>query len=203
MSASSWSNTLKGARVWVASFLLLALGVAWWVQPTDVSIPKPLGHIRIALPDTASTRYITPCRTSFRIPNYTKIELREVPDGEEGCWYNLSFPRLQARVHCTEVPVGNQLPNLIDDAQSLVFGHEMAAAGIRRQELNLPQKAGMMYVLEGPVAAPIQFFVTDSTDHFLRGSLYFNHAPNPDSTAPVLERMEADIRRIMETLTWS
>ena len=26
---------------------------------------------------------------------------------------------------------------------------------------------------------------------------------NPDSTAPVLERMEADIRRIMESLEWS
>ena len=61
----------------------------------------------------------------------------------------------------------------------------------------------MIYVLEGPVAAPIQFFVTDSTSNFMRGSLYFNHAPNPDSTAPVLERMEADIRRIMESLEWS
>ena len=37
----------------------------------------------------------------------------------------------------------------------------------------------------------------------MRGSLYFNHRPNPDSTAPVLERMEADVRRIMETLIWS
>ena len=50
---------------------------------------------------------------------------------------------------------------------------------------------------------PFQFFVTDSTTHFMRGSLYFNHAPNPDSVAPVLDRMEADVRRIMETIEWS
>ena len=44
--------------------------------------------------------------------------------------------------------------------------------------------------------------MTDSTEHFMRGSLYFNHAPNPDSTAPVLARMEADVRRIMESVRW-
>ena len=134
MSASSWSNTLKSARVWVASLLLLALGVAWWVQPTDVSIPKPLGYIRIALPDTASTRYITPCRTSFRIPNYTKIELREDPNGEQG-WYNLSFPRLKARIHCTDT-VGDQLQTLLTTHNhwSLVMKWPQL---IRRQALNL------------------------------------------------------------------
>ena len=89
------------------------------------------------------------------------------------------------------------------DAEDLVFGHEVAALGIRRQALDVKGKSGVLYVLEGPVAAPLQFFVTDSVSHFMRGSLYFNHAPNPDSTAPVLERMEADVRRIMETLVWS
>ena len=84
-----------------------------------------------------------------------------------------------------------------------MFGHEVAASGIRRQALDVPGKSGMLYMLEGPVATPLQFFVTDSTTHFMRGSLYFNHAPNPDSVAPVLDRMEADVRRIMETLVWS
>ena len=35
--------------------------------------------------------------------------------------------------------------------------------------------------------------MTDSSDHFIRGSLYFNHAPNPDSTAPVVAKMMGDI----------
>ena len=53
------------------------------------------------------------------------------------------------------------------------------------------------------MATPLQFYITDSTQHFMRGSLYFNHRPNPDSTAPVLDRMEADVRKLMETLRWS
>ena len=74
-----------------------------------------------------------------------------------GCWYNLVFPRFNARVHCTERPVGNALPKLIQDAQSLVFGHEVAAAGIRRHALDLPRKSGMIYVLEDLSPRPSSF----------------------------------------------
>lgn len=196
---TSWQST----GIWLLAIVGVFAGVAWWIQPEAVPVPKPEGQVRLTLPDTTSASYTSPCNTSYRVPTQVKVEVRSTPPDEEGCWYNLVFPRFKARVHCTEKPVNNGLPELIQDAQSLVFGHEVAAAGIRRHALDLPEKSGMIFVLEGPVAAPIQFFVTDSTSHFMRGSLYFNHAPNPDSTAPVLERMEADIRRIMESLSWS
>ena len=60
----------------------------------------------------------------------------------------------------------------------------------------------MLYAVEGPVATPLQFFVTDSVDHFMRGSLYFSHKPNPDSVAPVLQRLETDVRIMMESMQW-
>ena len=188
---------------WLVGLAVLAGAVGWWIQPDELGVPKPVGHIRITLPDTASTRYTSPCETSFRVPNHSKIERQATRPEEVGCWYNVSFPRFNARLHCTEMPVDGRLPALMSDAQSLVFGHEVAASGIRRHALDLPGKSGMLYMLDGPVATPLQFFVTDSTTHFMRGSLYFNHAPNPDSVAPVLDRMEADVRRIMETLVWS
>lgn len=188
--------------VWIAALVLLAFGVYVWTTPSPPPIPKPLGQVRITLPDTASTPYLSPCGTRYRLPNHAKVELKAAPKDEQGCWYNLAFPRFQAKVHCTEIPVNGRLPELLADAQDLVFGHEVAASGIRRHALDVSGKSGMLYVLEGPVAAPLQFFVTDSAEHFLRGSLYFSHRPNPDSTAPVLQRMEADIRRLMETLTW-
>jgi len=187
---------------WLAGLAVLLCGVYVWTRPEPLPVPKPLGHVRITLPDTASTPYVSPCGTAYRLPNHAKVELRTTPQGEAGCWYNLAFPRFNAKVHCTEVPVGGRLPELMHDAQDLVFGHEVAATGIRRYALNEEGKSGMLYVLEGPVAAPLQFFVTDSLEHFMRGSLYFAHQPNPDSTAPVLERMEADMRRVMETLSW-
>lgn len=189
-------------RIWpwlVAMVAVVATGF-WWVKPEDAEVPRPFGHLRIALPDTATSPYTTPCGSQFRIPNHAKVELRNLTE-EEGCWFNLSFPRFNAKLHCTEVPV-TDLGSLLQDAQSLVFGHEVAATGIRRQALDLPSTSGMLYALEGPVATPLQFFVTDSVDHFMRGSLYFSHKPNPDSVAPVLRRLEDDVRVMMETMQW-
>tara|TARA_B110000003_G_scaffold113375_1_gene116003 strand:+ start:12123 stop:12737 length:615 start_codon:yes stop_codon:yes gene_type:complete len=188
---------------WVAGIVALLVAVGWWVQPEKAIVPKPLGQVRLTLPDTATATYTSSCGTSFRLPRHAKVELRNTPAQEQGCWYNLAFPRFQARIHCTERAVGTDLNQLMKDAQSLVFGHESAATGIRRQSFELPGKFGMIFLLEGPVATPMQFYITDSTQHFMRGSLYFNHRPNPDSTAPVLDRMEADVRKLMETLKWS
>ena len=115
--------------------IVIAAGL-WWIKPEDVGVPRPFGHIRIALPDTATSSYTTPCGGQFRIPNHAKVELRNLPE-EDGCWFNVSFPRFNAKLHCTEVPV-TDLGSLLQDAQSLVFGHEVAATGIRRQALDLP-----------------------------------------------------------------
>jgi gliding motility-associated lipoprotein GldD len=67
-----------------------------------------------------------------------------------------------------------------------------------------PQRGiyGILYELKGNVASPMQFFVTDSTHHFLRGSLYFRTEPNKDSLAPVINFAQKDIRHIIETLNW-
>ena len=76
---------------------VVALGL-WWVKPEDAGVPRPFGHLRIALPDTATSPYTTPCGSQFRIPNHAKVELRNLPE-EEGCWFNLSFPRFNAKLH--------------------------------------------------------------------------------------------------------
>jgi gliding motility-associated lipoprotein GldD len=51
-------------------------------------------------------------------------------------------------------------------------------------------------------ASPYQFYLTDSTRHFLRGSLYFDAIPNNDSLAPVIEYVKTDIQHLFETITW-
>ncbi|MDA0946639.1 MAG: gliding motility lipoprotein GldD [Bacteroidetes bacterium] len=208
MNVSAPSSTHGSRRLlarpwtWGLGALLLVAGAAWWVQPESMPVPRPKGQVRITLPDTATSSTVSPCGASFRMPSWGGLVERTPPTGEAGCWYDLFFPSIRATLHCTEVPVQGQLQELVDDAHELVYGHEVAAAGLHRSSLSEDGKLGILYVLEGPVAAPIQFFVTDSTEHFLRGSLYFNHRPNPDSTAPVLARMEWEVQRLMETVDW-
>jgi gliding motility-associated lipoprotein GldD len=62
---------------------------------------------------------------------------------------------------------------------------------------------GVLYEIKGAEAAStLQFYVTDSLSHFLRGALYFNVSPNNDSLAPVIDFIEEDIRHMIGTLNW-
>ena len=36
----------------------------------------------------------------------------------------------------------------------------------------------MVYTFQGSTATPMQFYLTDSLNHFVRGALYFNSAQN-------------------------
>ena len=149
-------------KIWpwlVAMAIVVAAGL-WWIKPEHVGVPRPFGHIRIALPDTATSSYTTPCGGQFRIPNHAKVELRNLPE-ENGCWFNVSFPRFNAKLHCTEVPV-TDLGSLLNDAQSwclaMRWPHRHPTSG-----LGPPFKSGMLYALEDRWP-PLQFFVTDSVD---------------------------------------
>ena len=93
-------------------------------QAEDAGVPRPFGHLRIALPDTATSPYTT---LAGPIPHpQPRQGGAEESAGRRGCWFNVSFPRFNAKLHCTEVPV-TDLGALLQDAQSLVFGHEVAA----------------------------------------------------------------------------
>jgi gliding motility-associated lipoprotein GldD len=62
--------------------------------------------------------------------------------------------------------------------------------------------SGFIFNLEGPVATPFQFFMSDSTEHFLRGALYFNTQIRPDSLAPLYEFVKQDISHMINTFAW-
>ena len=61
---------------------------------------------------------------------------------------------------------------------------------------------GMMYEVEGNAASNAQFYVTDSTNHFLTASLYFDTRPNYDSILPAVDYVKKDMINLLETLQW-
>ncbi|HEX2934063.1 MAG TPA: hypothetical protein VHO72_01805, partial [Bacteroidales bacterium] len=60
----------------------------------------------------------------------------------------------------------------------------------------------LVYDIKGNTASSVQFYVTDSTRHFIRGALYFEAQPNKDSLAPVIDFFRKDIIHLIETLKW-
>ena len=61
----------------------------------------------------------------------------------------------------------------------------------------------MLYEVGGNAASQSQFYLTDSTNHFVTGSVYFFSKPNYDSIYPASEYLKKDIRHLMESLRWN
>jgi len=85
-----------------------------------------------------------------------------------------------------------------------VKNHIIKADAINEISFSKPENKvyGILYDLKGNTATAVQFFLTDSLKHFLRGSLYFSAEPNSDSLAPVIEFFRDDIVHMIETLNW-
>ena len=56
--------------------------------------------------------------------------------------------------------------------------------------------------MRGPVASPLQFYVTDSTDHFLFGSMNVMEKSDYDSIYPSVMYVKNDIFSIIESVNW-
>ncbi len=93
----------------------------------------------------------------------------------------------------------------MEDSRTLAYKHSQKADAIQEQVFMNPSKNvyGLIYKIEGNAASPMQFFLTDSTNHFLRGALYIRDIPNIDSLKPVIDFLETDIVRLIETTTWN
>jgi gliding motility-associated lipoprotein GldD len=93
---------------------------------------------------------------------------------------------------------------MLEDSRELAYKHTIKAESINEKIFLKPGRNvyGMLYEIEGNTASSVQFYLTDSTKHFLRGALYFNIQPNKDSLAPVINFVKEDIKILMETFKW-
>jgi gliding motility-associated lipoprotein GldD len=169
--------------------------------------PKPRGYFRIDLPAKEYHRLDMAYPYSFDLPVYSVFK----PDTRalaEPFWADVEFPEFRGTLHLSYKPVGGRsdLVGYMEDARTFVHHHIPKATGIREEVLGLPESNvfGIYYEIRGREAAsPIQFFVTDSTTHFLRGALYFRVTPNNDSLSPVIRFLEQDIRHMIQSLKWN
>ena len=165
--------------------------------------PKPRGYFRITLPEKEYSQIDTALPYQFERPQYARLRPDQASGGQN-YWGNLVFPRFEAKIHLSYKEIEENLYQLYEDNRELAFKHTVKADAIKERMFESPENNvyGIMYEIQGNTASPVQFFVTDSTQHFLRGSLYFNTVPNKDSIAPVLDFIREDVVHMMETLEW-
>jgi len=203
MSLMSFGKGKRGILLTAAIALVVIIAV-WMFSSDYTAIPKPRGYFRIDLPQQQYRSYESECPLTMDVSQAAQLELFRDRVSPDSCWFNIYYPKLNARVHCSYIQVNGRLNALIDDAYGFAAKHEMKASALRRTMVadSTRKVYGIVYDIEGDAASNLQFFLTDSTDHFLRGALYFFNAPNADSIAPVLDFVRADVMRLTETIRW-
>lgn len=176
---------------------LLVVGLLWYSCTTD-SIPKPKAYLAL---DYASPQYQ---ELSLSRP-YTfsvsqKAKVTDLPKE----WIQLRYPDLKASIDITYRPVQNNLRELLLESEKLVFKHTVKADQIKATTYQDETKKvfGSLYEITGNAASQLQFHLTDSTHHFIKGSLYFYVKPNYDSVLPAVSYLKKDIIALMESLEW-
>ena len=172
--------------------------------------PKPRGYFRIDFPEKTYHPLPAGFPYHFDIPDYSTI----IPVKNEynlPFWINVSVPANKAEIHISYYNLidgkshgKTDLNELMEESRSLAYKHTIKADAIEEQVFMNPSKKvfGLIYKIEGNAASPMQFFLTDSTSNFLRGALYIREVPNIDSLGPVIDFLEPDVIRLIETTTW-
>ena len=179
---------------WLVFLILFSL----LVSCKDDVLPKPNAMLRLAYPEASYGPSSNDCHYTF--DQNTLSVIKENKD----CSLVLDYPMMNGSVYITYKPIQNNLKTLLTDAQKLSYEHVVKADNIVEQPFINPEDKvyGMFYEVSGNAASQSQFYVTDSTNHFVTGSLYFYAKPNYDSILPAAVYLQQDIRRIMETLRW-
>ena len=134
------------------------------------------------------------------------LEITTLRNDSTSYGINIVYPKLKGTIYLTYKPVGNDsiLKRYFIDAQNFTQEHTRKADEIAEQLYDNKERRvyGMFYEVGGNAASQSQFYVTDSTNHFLTGSLYFYAKPNYDSILPAAHYLKKDIKKIIETITW-
>lgn len=167
--------------------------------------PKPRAFHRINFPEKNYQTIQNGCPFTFEIPKYAL--LTEDPNkNAQKCWKNIEFPNYNAKVHLSYYDIKNSkhFEQLTEDARTFVFKHSTKATAIDQKKIQNKEAKiyGLEYYIQGNTASNYQFYVSDSSKHYLRGALYFNEKPNLDSIQPVLEFLKTDMERLINTIRW-
>lgn len=168
-------------------------------------LPKPKGYNRFDLPPHKYQALPDSFPYEFEYSAHATL-LNDTSWISDRYFIELYYPEFKGNIHITYKPVSSEktLKELMDDAYFLTSKHQEKAYAIDDIILTTPSgKVVSVAELEGQMPSQFQFYTTDSSNHFLRGALYFNTQVNNDSLAPAIEFIKKDILHLINTLEWN
>ena len=192
-----------------AAILILVSFLYWACDSENIAKPRPRQYPKINFPETNRISFSTDtCPFSMEVPNYVDVVMKPQRDDDgqtHPCWFDIDIPQLGAIIHCSYYAIDavNSFEKLREDAYVMASKHNVKASYRDEVAVETQQGSkGLFFKIEGPVATPYQFYLSDEVDHFLRGSLYFKQKVDIDSVAPVIDFLREDMNEMVGSIIW-
>jgi gliding motility-associated lipoprotein GldD len=169
---------------------------------------KKKGYFKIDFPEKKYQVFDEPGYPyRFEYPVYAVITRDSSFFGEateNPWWINIDVPRFGGRIYISYKEVKNNFDSLVNDGYKMAYKQhtEIATSIVDSPVVTRNKVEGVFFTLGGNTATANQFFLTDSTHHFLRGALYFDATPNEDSLRIVNDYLKEDLQHLINTLQW-
>ena len=176
--------------------ILIALIISCTEKPIK---PKPKSMLNLKYPPSSYIERKSKCKYSIKINSSSKFI------STDKCTDRIIYPNLKGTIYLTYRRINNNFDSLLSDAYSMPLKHVRKAARIPEKVfINRRNKTyGSLFKIVGDAASQVQFFLTDSLNHFIFGALYFYKRPNYDSIMPAVNYIGKDISKLMESLKWT
>jgi gliding motility-associated lipoprotein GldD len=193
-------------KFWFLGFVILLQACN-----SEAPRPRPRCYPKVIYPERGFKKFdVNLCSFTFEQPIYMEYKQDTSFFGGKpanDCWFNLHVPIWNADIHFTYHPIKGKddVYNAFNDAFKLASQHDKKADSNEDYAFsNQANKVyGVLYDIQGFVASPFQFTVTDSLHHTVHAALYFNARPDPDSLAPMVEFVKADMMHLLNTMSWT
>lgn len=186
-------------KIGVFTVLLFTLGLVA-CNPQENFVPKPSTYLELKFPERDYSIYTDTCGYSFNKPSYFTV--KNVSGSQ--CNRDIELTGLDGTLHLSRIDIDTSLGVYVNYAIDKVEEHKVVATAIYDSTFirNDVRVFGTFFELQGNVASPFQFYLTDSTSRFVSGVVYFNTRPNYDSIKPTLDFVKKDLFELINTLEW-
>jgi gliding motility-associated lipoprotein GldD len=185
-------------------FICFVFGFFYACQ-SEQPVPKPPTYLRTELPDHAYRQVSNECPYELKLAeiyNYKPC----VFEKSNFCMQQIDLGPLNGSLFLYYINIASKdsLPSIINYANDKVDEHKIKADKIDFKQLidKKNRVFGTFFELKGNVATNFQFYLTDSTHHFVRGEVLLNCRPNYDSLRPSLEYLKLDLLELVNNFKW-
>lgn len=164
----------------------------------NVNLPKQKAYFAPEFEIPTYKKISLDCNYSFNINSQASI------NNIKNCNYEIYYKNLNAKIFINQIVLSNSIETVVNTFnQKINENSRLSDQIIQSNYVNIDKKIySKLYSFVGNSPSNIQFYVTNQTDKFLTGSLFFETEPNYDSLFPYIDYIRNDIKKMVDSFRW-